>query len=118
MIGIACLHAMLSWSHLPPDLPTKESVKRVRVVASWYDTGTHNANGSRFDPNGLSAAHRTLKFGTKLRITRGLRSVVVTVLDRGPFVHGRSLDLSRGAAARLGMIVAGTTTVEMEVING
>jgi rare lipoprotein A len=77
--------------------------------ASWYSYGTRTANGEHFLPDGLTAASRTLPFGTLLRVRANGRSVVVRVNDRGPFVAGRCLDLSRGAALALG--ITGTSEV-------
>ena len=79
--------------------------------ASWYQHGKATANGEKFIPSGLTAAHRTLPFGTKLKVTYKNKSVVVRVNDRGPFIKGRTLDLSKGAAKRLGMIDKGVATV-------
>lgn len=86
------------------------------VTASWYgaESGNRTADGSYFDGSQMIAAHRTMPFGTKLRVRYGGKSVVVTVRDRGPYIKGRSLDLSRAAAARLGMIPAGVARVCME----
>lgn len=83
------------------------------VTASWYGTesGNRTANGERFNGTSMTAAHRTLPFGTKLRVTYRGKSVVVRINDRGPFIRGRSLDLSRAAAAKLGMIEAGVARV-------
>lgn len=80
-------------------------------TASWYGSGHRTANGERFNPNGLTAAHRSLPFGTRLRVTNETngRSVVVRINDRGPFVGGRIIDLSRGSAAAIGM--SGTSRV-------
>jgi rare lipoprotein A len=89
------------------------------TLASWYDEDLWNADGSRFNPDGLTAAHRTLPFGTRLQI-RNLatgRSVVVVIRDRGPAAWtGRGLDLSRGAAHTLGMIAAGVARVVYSII--
>ena len=76
-----------------------------RVISAWYHEGKRTASGARFDPNGLTAAHRTFAFGTRLNVVnpRNGKSVTVTVNDRGPFVRGVSLDLSRGAAMAIGM---------------
>ena len=63
----------------------------------------------------MTCAHRSLPFGTKLRVTHGGRSVVVTVNDRGPFIHGRVLDLSTGAARAIGLTSAGVGRVTAEV---
>lgn len=83
------------------------------MVASWYgaESGNRTADGSYFDGSQMIAAHKTLPFGTKLRVSYSGKSVLVTVRDRGPFVKGRSLDLSRAAAQRLGMIAAGVGRV-------
>jgi len=87
-------------------------------TASYYWEGSRVASGGRFDPDGLTAAHRTLPFGTRLRVTDLIsnRSVVVTVNDRGPFVSGRVLDLSRGAARVLGMTERGVTRIKASVM--
>jgi rare lipoprotein A len=84
-----------------------------RVISAWYHEGKRTASGARFDPNGLTAAHRTFAFGTRLTVVnpRNGKSVTVTVNDRGPFVRGVSLDLSRGAALAIGM--HGTSAVCM-----
>lgn len=71
------------------------------MLTSWYDHGTVTANGEKFNPNGLTAAHKTLPFGTKLRIKYKDRQITVRINDRGPFIKGRELDLARGAARRL-----------------
>ncbi len=75
------------------------------VHASWYGSGHRTANGERFNPNGLTAAHRSLPFGTRVRVTNPAngRSVVVRINDRGPFIRGRQIDLSRGSARAIGM---------------
>jgi rare lipoprotein A len=87
-------------------------------TASYYWEGSRVATGAHYNPDGLTAAHRTLPFGTRLRVTDLIsnRSVVVTVNDRGPFVGGRVLDLSRGAAQALGMIGRGVTRIRASVI--
>ncbi len=80
-------------------------------MASWYGSGARTANGERFNPNGMTAAHRSLPFGTRLRVVneRNGRSVIVRVNDRGPFVGGRIIDLARGSAQAIGM--TGTSRV-------
>lgn len=72
-------------------------------VASWYSSGTRTASGEKFNPNALTAAHRSLPFGTKLKVTFKNKAVTVKVSDRGPFIKGRILDLSKGAARQLGI---------------
>ncbi len=90
--------------------------------ATYYSDsfqGRRTANGERYDRNALTAAHRTLPFGTRLRVTTDAgRSVEVRVNDRGPFGRAeRILDLSRAAAVELGMIRAGVVRVQAEVIE-
>lgn len=74
-------------------------------TASWYHEGNKTANGERYNPDGITAAHRSLPFGTRVRVThrRTGRSVIVRINDRGPFIRGRIIDLSRGAKRKLGM---------------
>jgi rare lipoprotein A len=81
--------------------------------ASWYSVGKRTASGELFQPDALTAAHRSLPFGTRLKVvySRLGRSVIVRVKDRGPFVRGRVLDLSRGAARAIGMSGLGVVTV-------
>jgi peptidoglycan lytic transglycosylase len=86
------------------------------MVSSYYWQGKKTANGERYNSEGLTAAHKTLPFGTKLRVAYKGKSVMVRVNDRGPFIKGRQLDLSRGAARRLGMLNAGVAPVQVEVI--
>ncbi|CAN7748512.1 septal ring lytic transglycosylase RlpA family protein [Bradyrhizobium sp. LjRoot220] len=88
-------------------------------MASFYgnESGSKTASGQRFNQSAMTAAHRTLPFGTKLRVTHGGRSVVVTINDRGPFIKGRVLDLSTGAASAVGLTRAkGVGRVTAEVI--
>ena len=88
------------------------------MVASYYgaESGTRTANGERFNPHGLTAAHRMLPFGTMLRVCYH-GCVVVWVNDRGPWIKGRQLDLSRGAAARIGMLGRGVARVQVERVR-
>ena len=87
-------------------------------AASFYgnESGSRTASGQRFDQSAMTAAHRSLPFGTKLRVTHNGRSVVVTINDRGPFIKGRVLDLSTGAARAVGLTSAGVGHVTAEVI--
>ena len=92
------------------------------MVASWYGPGYHGrqtANGEVFDMYALTAAHKTLPFGTRLRVTHtgNRRSVVVEINDRGPFIKGRDLDLSLGAARALVMVDEGVARVRIERMN-
>jgi rare lipoprotein A len=88
-------------------------------MASYYgnESGSRTASGQRFNQSAMTCAHRSLPFGTKLRVTHGGQSVVVTVNDRGPFVRGRVLDLSTGAARAIGLTSAGVGRVTAEVIS-
>ena len=85
----------------------------VRIISAFYAEGSHTASGQRFNPHGLTAAHRTFPFGTRLLVINphNGKSVTVTINDRGPFVRGVSLDLSLGAAKTIGM--TGTAAVCM-----
>jgi len=84
-------------------------------VASMYgnESGSRTASGQRFNENAMTCAHRSLPFGTKLRVSHGGRSIIVTVNDRGPFIRGRVIDLSRGAARALGISGLGHITAEV-----
>lgn len=86
------------------------------VRASYYgaESGNRTASGLRFDGTQLIVAHKSLPFGTRLRLTYRGRSIVVPVEDRGPYIRGRTLDLSKAVAKRLGTIGAGVVTLCME----
>jgi rare lipoprotein A len=107
-----------------PQAPDAERTAAVRSaqsgMASYYgnESGSQTASGARFVASAMTAAHRTLPFGTKVRVTNKAngRSVVVTINDRGPFVSGRIIDLSTGAAGVIGMMGAGVAPVTVEVL--
>ena len=88
-------------------------------MASWYKMGTRTANGERYDPMGITAAHPSLPFDTKVRVTNPYSgdSVVVRINDRGPFTGGRIIDLSQGAAQKIKMMRAGVAKVKIEVVG-
>jgi rare lipoprotein A len=88
-------------------------------LASFYRQGTQTANGETFNPNELTAAHRTLPFGTRLRVTNTVtgQSVTVRVNDRGPFVPGRVVDVSDSAAESLGIVGRGVAKVKLDVVE-
>jgi len=88
-------------------------------VASFYTEGQRTASGEKFDTNDLTAAHPTLPFGTRLRVTNVAtgRSVTVRVNDRGPFVPGRVVDVSYSAAETLGMVGGGIAKVKLDVVQ-
>lgn len=87
--------------------------------ASFYDEGQQTANGERFDPSALTAAHKTLRFGTRVRVTNtgNGKTVTVRINDRGPFVAGRCIDLSRAAFAAIASTSQGTASVTVEVLR-
>ncbi len=88
-------------------------------VASYYWQGRQTANGERYKPDGISAAHKTLPFGTRVKVTHlGTgRSIIVRINDRGPFIKGRIIDLSRGAAGVLGIKGSGVARVRIDVVG-
>lgn len=101
---------------------SKKSLQTKYGSASFYGPGFHGrktASGEVFNQNALTAAHRTLPFGTKLRVTCTAtgRSTIVKVNDRGPYHGNRILDLSVGAAKAIGMVEKGVTNVKYEVLN-
>lgn len=114
-------------SSVAPNQPVKPPQKMAQAAnkgrkASWYGPGFHGrrtANGERFNQNDLTAAHRTLPFGTKVKVTNlhNGRSVVVRINDRGPFSRGRVIDLSKAAARIIGVFQSGTAPVVLEVLG-
>jgi len=101
----------------PKPTPTKAKITGT-CGASFYDEGQGTASGERFDPAQLTAAHKTWKFGTRVRVTnpRNGKSVVVRINDRGPYIDGRCIDLSRAAFATIENPGRGVMTVRYEVI--
>ena len=99
--------------------PTSGTGHSFSGMASYYgnESGSRTASGQRFNQNALTAAHRSLPFGTKLRVTHRGQSVIVTINDRGPFIRGRVLDLSTGAARAIGLTGAGVGRVPAEVVS-
>ena len=85
--------------------------------ASWYALHSKTASGERMNPSAMTAAHRTLPFGTKVKVTnkRNGKTVVVRINDRGPFIKGRVLDVSKAAARSLGFVSSGHTPVCMDM---
>jgi rare lipoprotein A len=88
-------------------------------VASFYRHGSRTASGEKFNPSELTAAHRTLPFGTRVRVTNvnNGESVTVRVNDRGPFIKGRVIDVSHAAAESLGMVGRGVAKVKLDVVE-
>lgn len=92
------------------------------VIASWYGPGFHGkktASGERYDMNALTAAHKTLPFGTKVKITnvKNGKSVVVTINDRGPYVKNRKFDLSKAAFHKIAKRGTGVIKVTYEILK-
>ena len=91
-------------------------------MASYYGNelaGNRTASGERFDPGQLTAAHRSLPFGSMVRVTNTSNgdSVIVRINDRGPFAHGRVIDVSQAAAREIGMHRSGTARVKLALLN-
>jgi rare lipoprotein A len=101
------------------DKPSAGKQETSQGLASYYSYDPKTASGEKFDPSELTAAHRTLPFGTRLRVTNVAtgRSVTVRVNDRGPFVPGRVVDVSRSAAESLGMTRQGVAKVKLDVVQ-
>ncbi len=101
-------------------LRAAEPVKRVQTgLASWYSEGSQTACGERFNPMSMTAAHRSLPFGTMVEVknlSTG-RTVTLRINDRGPFRKSRMIDVSKRAAQELGMIHSGTAKVQLAVLN-
>jgi rare lipoprotein A len=109
----------------PPETPREGDATGPveRGTASWYGRphhGRRTASGETYNMNALTAAHRRLPFGTRVRVTNltNGRSVVVRVNDRGPYGRGRIIDVSREAARRIGLITLGRARVELEILGG
>lgn len=106
----------------PADLDSAPVLQTVEGTASWYGPNFHGnptANGEIFDMNKVSAAHKDFPLGTWIRVTNkgNNRSIIVRINDRGPFIEGRILDLSKGAAELLDFVNAGLAEVKIEVLR-
>jgi rare lipoprotein A len=108
-----------SWRDANASIASSSGGHSFSGIASFYgnESGSKTASGQRFNQSAMTCAHRSLPFGTKLRVTHGGQSVVVTVNDRGPFIRGRVLDLSTGAARAIGLTSAGVGRVTAEVLS-
>lgn len=116
---LAALLVLLAGCASQPQDATPAGGYRAEGKASFYSSGHHGrrtASGERFDMHALTAAHRSLPFGSRVRVTNlnNQRSVVVRINDRGPYGRGRIIDLSRAAAERLGMLRSGVAPVRVE----
>jgi rare lipoprotein A len=117
----AALRAVPAPQALVPSLPAEAPAWTQTGKVSWYGPGFHGrqtANGEIFDTNEMTMAHRSLAFGSKVRVTNldNGRSIVVRVNDRGPYVGGRIADLSHAAASRLGFVEGGVVRARIELI--
>ncbi|BDS08972.1 hypothetical protein NT6N_40120 [Oceaniferula spumae] len=132
LLGLAFSSAMLlsncasNSSHLSVDTPTPPEplvTKTYQGKASWYQIkcngGTHTASGIPLRDYAMTAAHKTLPMGTKVRVTNTTnnKSVIVKITDRGPYTKGRIIDVTKGAAEKLGFIHRGITACKVEVIE-
>lgn len=100
-------------------LPPAAEAKTMTGYATYYKSGKRTANGEKFNPMGMTAAHRTLPFGTRVKVTntRTGKSVIVRINDRGPFIKGRIIDLSLGAAKVVGLTRSGVAKVKITVLD-
>lgn len=118
LLLVACVKKPAPPAPVPPTPPASLTTG----TASWYGddfAGKPTASGEEFTPSGLTAAHRSLPFGTIVQVTRldtGAK-VRVTINDRGPYSGGRLIDLSEGAAAALGMLDSGTAKVRITIVG-
>lgn len=102
-----------------PALAEQKKIFATTGMASYYGYGGRTANGERHNAQAMTAAHRTLPFGTRVRVTNASngRSIVLRVNDRGPFVRGRIIDVSTAAADSLGFRKRGVAKVEIAVVD-
>src|SRR5262245_23822733 len=119
-LGLGVLLGGCSW--VPKGASQLDVGIEDRGVASWYGKSFHGkqtANGELFDMEALTAAHRTLPLGTVVRVVNlaNGKHLYVRITDRGPYVNSRILDLSRGAAGRLGMMEGGLSVVRVQVVG-
>lgn len=101
------------------DVSGAEKTHKYYSTATWYQCCKKTANGEQFDPDGLTAAHRSLPFDTIVRLTNPKTgdTVLVRINDRGPFIKGREFDISRGGAIALGFFHSGTAKLLVEVLR-
>ena len=116
---IALTAFLLSQGYTYTQHTPKEAQKQKSTV-SWYGEkyrGRLMANGTPFNPDALTVAHRTLPFGTRVRFQHGPNTIIATVTDRGPFIKGREFDLSKATFAALAQVEAGLITPKWEVVK-
>ena len=121
LIALAVVAAgIASLSNLASASSEAAAVEREEIgLATYYFQGQKTASGEPFDRNALTGAHRTVPFGTRVRVTmlKTGKQVIVRINDRGPFVRGRVIDVSRRAAEILGMVGAGPARVKIEIVQ-
>lgn len=120
ILGAIAAHYHVTGLKANPHNRVIAAPKSHTCIASWYGqkfAGRLTASGSIFNPEDLTAAHKTLPFGTRLLVENGPNNVFVTITDRGPFVKGRELDLSRAAFERLAQKEAGLIQVTYKVLD-
>lgn len=122
LVMLSLVFSACTGKHVVRRAPSTPPKNLIQGEASWYGgkfNGRRTASGERYNMYGLTAAHKTLPFGTKLSVVNldNGKAVIVTVNDRGPFVRDRVLDLSYGAAKKLGMIGAGFADVHAYILN-
>lgn len=122
LLAVGCGHGARSpyrdWEKIERDTWLDEDRVQEGVV-SWYDESKWTAMGTRFDPEQMTAAHKTLPFGTLVRVTRldTFHSVVVEINDRGPFIEGRIIDLARRPAREMELLIKGIAPCRVEVLR-
>jgi rare lipoprotein A len=119
-IILAAVLALVAWLG-PRSLHAETTAQRgYASYYAQYHEGLRTASGERFHPEALTAAHRSLPFGTRVRVTNlaNGRHVIVRINDRGPYVRGRMLDVSYAAARQLGMLQSGVGRIRMQVLRG
>ncbi|HVM96436.1 MAG TPA: septal ring lytic transglycosylase RlpA family protein [Candidatus Acidoferrales bacterium] len=123
LIGaVIALATSTAYAGIPRSATSSKKPWKIVTRASWYGrrfSGRSTASGTNFNPQHLTAAHRTLELGSKVRVTElsSGRSVVVQITDRGPYVAGRGIDLSYAAARQLGILQRGVARVQVELIK-
>ena len=117
LLLLLCVPGCATVGVTPQPMRLRDDAGMASYLASRFD-GHPTASGLRYDERRLTAAHRTLPFGTRVRVTNTWngRSVVVTIIDRGPFKRGRVIDVSKRAASDLGFLREGVATVRLEVL--
>jgi rare lipoprotein A len=120
IITTLCLALLLGGCQAKQPQAQTTTLYKASATASWYQCCARTANGEKYNPNGPTVAHRTLPFNTKLRLTNldNGKTVIVRVNDRGPFIAGVEIDVSRGVANTLGFTKKGKTKLKIEIIKG